>query len=626
MAVGKLNTNETQARFITQTGDASAKASAEKQRAARLVEARQQDTTASARTLVETLRGGPEARPTTSVDTPARVARAFDPEIVGPDGTNLRDKDPAGEAAKKTSTQESLALQKQLAERGFDSITDPAKKAEVISQVTDLLNTSPEMAKILTEMGADAPAFVERIVRSPQFAKRLAEVNDSFGFQKSRNGKVIRDREGNPEPIPFVDPAEIRRLQGEFNTRNTETQTQKGVVDTQERKVNQDQRKLDLVAVGERGATAVADKGTELITEGGRLNVERLRLEAIATRSPAEEAQLQQVIKDEADNAELGVWFRDHVYNPVHGVVGFPPFDAVAERTAQNMALTTANTELTTAKNGLNARSSSSEQARLALEGQIQLRLKQEADLANEVNQGVGLAAIEWVNDEVAQFEKYYSSRQFGTTEGQIATELTTDNKFAVAMQGRYQERGRALFGLKKFERANKANINEDYAQLMRGDIAGFMNKLVPADIPAEERAKMINSKEFQTQAVQNLLYWRARNGGISRMDVDVLVNAPWGKDALKAALKNNQEAQDMYDQLVENGLASGDFSQWLTKQGNKNALTLILGLLLGVGGLAMAGVVGAPALLAGGAVLAGAGVTAGARKVTPNFTTEQAA
>ncbi len=253
------------------------------------------------------------------------------------------------------------------------------------------------------------------------------------------------------------------------------------------------------------------------------------------------------------------------------------------------------------------------------------MRLVQERALQNQVEQGFAMAAALWTKEEITEFNKLSTRKEYGATEAQIATELTPENQFAVNLQNRYQMRGKALFGLKRFEKPNKENINSDYALLMGGNIERFMDNFIPKDLPAEERAAIINNKEFQTQAANQLLYWRARNGGLSRMDVDVLINTPWGKDAINAALENNKEAQRIYEELQENGLAKGDFAQWLAKQGNKNAFTILMGLLLGVGGLTLTGVIGAPLLAAGAGISAAGGLGAIARKNIPDYTQEAA-
>jgi hypothetical protein len=154
-----------------------------------------------------------------------------------------------------------------------------------------------------------------------------------------------------------------------------------------------------------------------------------------------------------------------------------------------------------------------------------------------------------------------------------------------------FKEKTYGVTGKRKRLIPNKANINEDYHNVLNKGEEGLKEAMESmmdvAGMPQVDiDAKMLDSafvSEMMPKVAERLLTMRIQTGTISSGDAEIIFLSTWGEGMMQKAIQNRKDIQEMEQQLRGEGvLKDATLGEWLKRQKKENKLKFLLLILLG--------------------------------------------
>lgn len=496
-------------------------------------------------------------------------------------------------------------------QEGYDRLP-PGEKTDTRNAIEKIINMHPDGVVLLTGLGAGKQAFLESLLRDPQYIASL---------------KSVLDEKFKPEKLPKdVDV----KLQGEVE-KTDKLKTAKIRIHTDS---NTELARLKTMQTEFSGI--IAGKGLELHT--AQNDVTRLNGE-------------MRTIQGELDAIEIDMSDPDPVVRAAARPRYAPKRADVAKKQAELEEAKSKRDALIAEKNSLPNVVSQTQVvvdkaeedvieagyqfalAKANLEAAKSNKELEEKAMAEGLEKGFEEAIRKFIDDRVTAAEqqrvKLVGEEKTKQEEAQKTAKEKAIDKAKRDIQTQLERRyyrlnnARTFMGRRINRRLSRATVNRDYTALVRNGPDFVLDRMF-ASVPLaqqtpEFRDLTVNNadfrKEIRQKLIAHLMAKKLEFNRISEHDAQYIVSTEWGKEAIDKAITDSEEMRNKIAELRgKGGIASMPLIEWFR---DHKRLAWFLGALFGLGGLGVgaAWLVGNGGLYAA-APLAGAKIATGANSL----------
>jgi hypothetical protein len=480
-------------------------------------------------------------------------------------------KDRSGSAAEQQRFQDfkdSAALNKEFLEKGYDGITDPAKKQSLRDSVQNAIISNPALCSEFSTLSlAEQRTRLEAILKDPKCASSLREVMS--GVLDKEIG--IKDKEVLDLKDALTDK-ETRRTDAE-NEKNDLTK-QINDLDTALKDFDRSPTSMGLKASELDGLLKGASAAqTELITwkyNFQSLEGELAQLQAdkqIMLRRGTDIADKENEIT--AKKAELKTAKTEVDSRQVK-------LDRIKELQTEEAALKEKKTQAEISKRSKDTDLKTADldlsKAKRLYEDRVRVRADQEDELVNGMKNALSEAANNYFVKELDTAEKAYN-----TISGEDDKKNAIGDEKAVYSAERKRWERVENAGTKKEKiLICKDKVNADFLALIRdgGSENTLRAMLVDQGYAPDKIDNLFKDqadgsfyKKMTQEVTSQIVRRKILAGGITRADVFNIQNSNWGEGMIKSALEKNKAAAAEMQALLGEGVID---SQYMSKLWNE--------------------------------------------------------
>jgi hypothetical protein len=495
-------------------------------------------------------------------------------------------KDRSGSAAEQQRFQDfkdSAALNKEFLEKGYDGITDPAKKQSLRDSVQNAIISNPALCSEFSTLSlAEQRIRLEAILKDPKCASSLREVmngvldkeigikdREILDLKDAVVSKETRKIEATNEKKVFTDQiTNFKTALKEFNRSATPPGLKaaeldgllKGASTVQSELLNwkynfqslegelaqlQDEKKLML-----RGNRDVTDKENEIIAKKAELKTAKTEVDTRQMKiDRIKELQTEEAnLKENQTQAEIN------------------------ER-SKDAELKSAETDLS--------------KANRLYQDRIRVRADQEDELVGGMKNALSEAANNYFVKELDTAEKAYN-----TISGEDDKKNAVGDEKAVYSAERKRWERVENAGTKKEKiLICKDKVNADFLALIKdGGSENTLRAMLVGEGYAPDKIDKLFAdqsdgsfyKKMTQEVTSQIVRRKILAGGITRADVFNIQNSNWGDGMIKSALEKNKAAAAEMQALLGEGVMDSGFMSKLWNETKKKPwlIATILGII----------------------------------------------
>lgn len=436
-------------------------------------------------------------------------------------------------------------------EKGYDvrrSELSTARKNEMRRQILQRAMMNRVFRQELMGMTPDQQTdFVERILKNPEFTKKLGELYDENVEKKLETSAIFNTY------VAYQD------AEAERNEARTEEQNIKDQITTISARLEA-YRPAEGSREGGAKAEEIAKLRTSAAEAQAKIDAAKSTKQRLERSSARLQSQLRYASKDDRgtlqgqiDSLEEQIDEQDVILTNPNNI---SPGQQLEQLLAEEQSLKQQQQELEREKREAVIRRIKAEtqwrEKSGAYDDARRLKELQETDIVLDFENMYAKAAAEVINNDISRNTEALKKRDEENA-GNAKTEQ--EREFFTNLPRRWvEQRVRNRRGRQEtVYQINTVNINRDFFNLMQNGpqvvgenvIMGMENPTTGANYTQDEAREFMNSdawSEMQDKMVKQLIAHRMDTSGLSQEDIRFISNSQWGENMIDQALQSNEQ------------------------------------------------------------------------------------
>lgn len=436
-------------------------------------------------------------------------------------------------------------------EKGYDvrrSELSTARKNEMRRQILQRAMMNRVFRRELMDMTPDQQTdFVERILKNPEFTKKLGELYDENIEKKLETSAIFNTY------VAYQD------AEAERNEARTEEQNIIDQIDTISARLE-----VYRPAEGSREGGAKAEDIAKLRTSAAEAQAKIDAAKSTKQRLERSSARLQSqlryaskedrgTLQGQIDNLEEQIDAQDVILTDPNNI---SPGQKLEQLLVEEQSLRQQQQALEKERRDAVIRRIKAEtqwrEKSGAYDDARRLKELQEMDIVLDFENMYAKAAAEVINNDISRNTEALKKRDEETA-GDAKTEQ--EREFFTNLPRRWvEQRVRNRRGRQEtVYQINTVNINRDFFNLMQNGpqavgenvIMGMENPTTGANYTQDEAREFMNSdawSEMQDKMIKQLIAHRMDTSGLSQEDIRFISNSQWGENMIDQALQSNEQ------------------------------------------------------------------------------------